>query len=83
MRLSILSKIKNLHEKGKHLYFITCGEYTKIGRADNVEQRLKQLQCNNPYEVKINYVMENQGHLEKMYHEIYKDKHHKDEWYKL
>ena len=77
------TRVKQLHDKGKHLYFITCGEFTKIGRADDVELRLKQLQSACPHEMEINYVMENQGHLEKFYHNLYKDKLHRGEWYRL
>lgn len=39
------------------VYFITCGELMKIGVANNVPNRLKQLQTSNPLEMQIFHVI--------------------------
>jgi hypothetical protein len=40
-------------EWGSNVYFISDGEFIKIGKANNVERRLKELQTGNPKELKI------------------------------
>ena len=39
------------------VYFISCGELMKIGVANNVPNRLKQLQTSNPLEMQIFHVI--------------------------
>lgn len=75
--------IKETHNKGAHLYFIKCGEYIKIGRADNVAQRLSQLRAANPYDVELVYIVEGAGDLEHSLHKQFKDRHHTGEWFRL
>ena len=75
--------MKQLHTKGKHLYFIQCGPYIKIGRADQIQKRLGQLRAMNPYEVTLVRYIENAGHLEHHYHEVFKEHHYKGEWFLL
>lgn len=75
--------IKKLHQSGKDLYLIQCGEYIKIGRADNVKLRLSQLKAANPYPVKLLKVVKGAGHLEHELHEKYKKYHHTGEWFAL
>lgn len=75
-------RIKELHNTGKHLYFIKCGEYVKIGRANNVSQRLSQLKAANPYPVELLKIIENEGHREKEFHEKYKEGIHSGEWFR-
>jgi hypothetical protein len=67
----------------KHLYFIRCGDYIKIGSTDNVERRIKDLANANPYPVEIIKVMLNQGYLESKYHEQYRDKRIHGEWFNM
>lgn len=75
--------MKKMHLKGSHLYFIRSGEYIKIGRADNVLLRLKQLRAMNPYDVDLVHVVEGAGNLEHHYHEVFKERHHTGEWFRL
>lgn len=36
------------------VYFVSCNnEYIKIGVAQNIEARIKELQCGNPYKLKL------------------------------
>ncbi len=36
-----------------YVYFISDGKYIKIGKANNVECRVKELQCGNPNKLKV------------------------------
>lgn len=76
-------RIKLIHNTGQHLYFIRCNEFIKIGRANDVNQRLSQLSAANPYPVELIKEMKNQGYREKEMHEKFKDKLHSGEWFKL
>jgi Meiotically up-regulated gene 113 len=76
-------RIKKIHNTGQHLYFIACGEFMKIGRANNVEQRLSQLKAANPYPVTLINVMENEGYREKEFHKLFEKQHHSGEWFRL
>jgi len=75
---------KGLDAQSKqHLYFIRCGDYIKIGSTDNVERRIKDLTNSNPYPVELIKVILDQGHLESIYHEQYKDKRIHGEWFNM
>ena len=63
--------------KGKLVYFIGCGEYFKIGCSDNIDRRLKDMQVNNPYEVTLLGVDED----EEFWHRVFAHRHHHGEWY--
>lgn len=66
----------------QHLYIIRCGDYIKIGSSDNVERRLKDLQGSNPYPLTLEYYGENEGCDEEFWHDFYKERHHRGEWFK-
>lgn len=40
------------------IYFIDDGEFVKIGKANNVESRVKSLQTGNPHILKVNRIVE-------------------------
>ena len=70
------------------VYFISDGEYTKIGLADNVEKRLMELQVGNARSLKITCKIpvdsrENARNLEIYLHNIYADYVMNGEWYNL
>lgn len=73
---------------GSIVYFISDGEFVKIGKADNVEKRLKTLQTGNPKPLKIlktipcNSAKEAYD-LEFFFHALLKDHKSNGEWYKL
>lgn len=75
--------IKKTHILGEHLYLIRCGDFVKIGRADNPVLRLSQIQTANPYEVSLIRTFPNKGYKEKELHVLFKDKLHKGEWFSL
>lgn len=73
-----------LYSQGKHqhLYIIRCGEYFKIGVSDNPERRIKDFKSANPYPLEILYIGMNEGHEEKLWHDIFAHRHHHGEWFK-
>lgn len=66
-----------------HLYFITDGVWTKIGRSCNVDERLKQLQTSNPLTLKVLRIFEGKGKYEKLVHLKADLNEHRGEWFKL
>lgn len=69
-----------------YVYVIRCGEYIKIGKAFNLDNRLNSLQCGNPYELElINAVRIKEAlYAEKVIHEvILPEFKHFREWYLL
>jgi len=76
-------RIKMIHETGKHLYFIRCNEFVKIGRTDDLNRRVSQLKAANPYHISIVRFIEDGGYREKEFHEKFKDSLHSGEWFKL
>lgn len=75
------------------VYFITDGTYTKIGVAENPDQRLKMLQCGNarpltllfsipifkPFGYRSNYALEVETFLQRGF----ADSHVSGEWFDL
>lgn len=76
-------RIKQIHNKGNHLYFIRCNEFVKIGRANNINQRLNQIKANNPYKITLIREMMNQGHREKEFHKIFQGRLVTGEWFQI
>lgn len=75
--------IKKIHNTGKHLYFIRSGEYVKIGRTDNINKRLSQLNAMNPHGVDLIHFLEDEGYREKEMHEKFKKQHWRGEWFTI
>ena len=68
------------------MYFIQCGEYVKIGKSNNVEQRRLALKTGNPYPLNLLGVIECQSEpesyrLENHLHRHFSPWHHEDEWF--
>jgi hypothetical protein len=78
-RANVIGKINKYESK---VYFIKCNEYIKIGKADNLPKRLKQLQTSNPYELSIIGAISGNLDIEKEAHSNFKHLHHKGEWFK-
>ena len=57
---------------GKHLYIMQAkgSGNIKVGRSDNPQRRLKQLQTGCPETLKLILVLEGKGNREKMYHDM-------------
>lgn len=58
-----------------YVYLISCGKYTKIGRARDVNKRLYQISTASPYEVSLLGAMEveNCVLLESILHSSFQD----------
>lgn len=70
--------------KSKDVYFITDGEYVKVGMANDVRVRLNQMQTGNPKQLKIATVIEyGDAEMEHHLHTRYAKQHVRGEWYKL
>lgn len=81
---------KDILEKHKEkpvafVYFITDGEYVKIGVATNVEKRLKGLQTANARKLSVLYSYPSAWPYveESKWHEQYKDRHVRNEWFDI
>lgn len=68
---------------GDDLYFITDGEYVKIGRANNVYKRLAQLQTGNPKALWVLAVIKDKGMNESWVHKTLSQYRVSNEWYIL
>jgi hypothetical protein len=66
-----------------HLYFIQSDVTgaIKIGRSNDPDRRIKDLQTGNPYKIKLIQVLENKGHLEKALHKELKKFKIQLEWF--
>ncbi len=64
--------------KGKPVYFIRCGDFFKIGCSDDIPRRLKDMETNNPYELELIEVDED----EQFWHKVFAHRHHRGEWYR-
>lgn len=54
---------------GEHLYMISDGKWTKIGRSSDIPRRLQDLQTANPRLLRIHHEFTKMGHLEHDVHE--------------
>ena len=75
-------------EIGSNVYFISDGENIKIGKANNPEKRLAQLQTGNPRALRLLNVIkcetENDAfELESFLHTILQSTHLNGEWFHL
>ena len=82
--VKMLKEDSPLHRSG-FVYFITDGEFVKIGVADNVEKRLKELQTGNPKELTVvrSVYCENPYYAEKLFHDLFRYKRVNGEWFKI
>jgi hypothetical protein len=61
------------------IYFIGCGEFVKIGRANDPAQRAKDLQIGNPYVVELMGTFDGNDAEEKRLHAAFAPFHHRAE----
>jgi|GEM_PF-3493394 len=66
----------------KQIYFISSGEFIKIGIANNPKQRLRDLQTASPVKLKIIYTIPGTENLEKILHEIFNEYRECGEWFR-
>lgn len=73
---------KGIYSKGKgDLYMIRVNDYVKIGVSDNVERRIKDIGSSSPYNATLIYHGIGEASDEEMWHNIFKHRHHKGEWF--
>lgn len=80
---------KALIENTKYcVYFITDGNYVKIGMAASIPSRIKQLQTGNPNRLSVLYLIDvktqyEAGKIEKEYHKLFANKQKLGEWFDI
>jgi hypothetical protein len=75
-------------EWGSNVYFISDGQFIKIGKANNVEKRMKELQIGNPHKLKILKIIKCSNEhsayeLERFFHSILHSVNKSGEWFHL
>ena len=85
--LTIRINVHESHHKNARknvVYFVDCGEYTKIGHTTNpVKQRMRSLAANNPYTLSLWGLLFGSIKLERWFHREFKQWNHRYEWFKL
>jgi len=69
--------------KKLNIYFISDGDYVKIGVTKNCLTRLKQLQVDNPNELRLLGCFKGDYKLEKKIHRQFKESWVRGEWFKI
>lgn len=75
--------VNQVDHSGNFVYFITDGEFVKIGTAYDVSARLKDLQTGNPKRLKILVVTTGGFKTEKKYHRMFDLYKTVGEWYEI
>ena len=67
------------------VYFVKCGEFYKVGIADNVKARLHSLQCASPYQIELVKAWQcaDAAAQERAIHGLLWRYHERGEWFKL
>lgn len=68
---------------GRHLYFIQCGDRVKIGRSNNVHNRLRDLNVKSGEQLILLASIKEGGRLERDYHKRFHDARLNGEWFQL
>lgn len=77
-------------QKVYYIYFLRCGANggpIKIGYAKNVDKRIQELQVGSPFSLNLLFVIPVEGksnarRVEAWFHDRYKSKHIRGEWFK-
>jgi len=65
-----------------NIYFITDGEFIKIGKSKNPKRRKKQLQTGNGNNLRVAYILENvEDYLERDIHSLCRRYKKQGEWF--
>jgi len=65
------------------VYFMTCGNFVKIGRSEYPQSRLETLQAGSPYTIEIAASFPGPPALEKALHKKFDHLRHAGEWFTL
>lgn len=66
-----------------NVYFISDGEFVKIGKADDPDKRFSSIKTSNPKPLKLLYTMKGDGKLESFLHELFADYWVRGEWFRV
>lgn len=71
--------------KHRWVYIIQCGEFIKIGIAEDVSKRLATLQTGSPHKLTLlrKFKSSNAERVEQELHEKLGKHHHRNEWFRL
>ncbi len=70
--------------RGGLIYFVDCGEYTKIGfTSGHVHLRLANLATANPYPMSLWALVRGNWRSERSFHQQLKHLSHRKEWFRL
>lgn len=78
-------KKKNKLGRSRWVYFIKCGDFYKVGIADNVKSRIHNLQCATPYPIELVKAWQcmDAASQERTIHNLLGRFHERGEWFKL
>ena len=60
---------------------VSADEYVKIGKTTNVLQRIRNLQCGNPHELRLFCAVAGGAEVEAYLHKRLRRFHHRGEWF--
>jgi hypothetical protein len=63
------------------IYFISNGTYTKIGKANNPEKRIKELQTGCPEDLELKLIIEGNEEKERKIHKVLEKYRIRGEWF--
>lgn len=68
-----------------YVYFLRSGPYVKIGKTTNLDERIKTLRIQLPFEVELVHAVECRDHheVESSFHEMFKDHRVNGEWFEM
>lgn len=80
-----------MKRKRNSIYFIKAGEFCKIGYSQNPKKRLTNIRVSCPYDAILHFEFElpqfyanrRAKNIERMLHELFKDKYFRGEWFRL
>lgn len=71
-----------MQPKQRHVYFIQCGDFIKIGTAIDVGARIRSIRASNPHPIEVLRVIPADDALEKDLHKRFAQSRHRGEWFK-
>lgn len=69
---------------GGAVYFVDCGEFTKIGHTRQViAQRLDGIETHNPFPLKLWALVAGDVPMERALHWLFAEQRHRNEWFRF
>ena len=75
----------NILDDSRYIYFISDGQYCKIGYTLDIDSRIKELQTGTANNLKLLYSFKtfDYSNIENQLHNLFKNKHINGEWYDI